>query len=167
MENKNKEVRMNKKMGQMPIAGMIIFITVGLIIGIVVFQIIFTLIDDQTSTLGVADDQFTASNNTCVQVTNKCIVLGSGVIENATGAQVETNNFTECQVNNPDKLNGFSLNPNGGGTGFDGVAVNATYSEVSCSFIPGGTTQTVLNLLPLLLAVALIVFVTGFIVLKK
>ncbi len=158
MENKNKE----KKFGQV---GMIIAITIGLIIGIVVFQIIFTLIDDQTKTVAISNDAFTASNSTCVEVTSQCLQAGSGVVTNTS--ETQTGNFTECQVNNPDKLNGFSLNPNDGGDGFDGAVVNASYTEISCSFISGGTTQTVLNLLPLLLAVALIVFVTGFIVLKK
>lgn len=161
---KNKEFEMAKKWGQV---GMIITITIGLILGIVMFQIIFSTIDSQTSTSRVADDLFTGVNDTCTQVTSECIAPGSGVIENGTGGQIATGNYTECQVNNPDKINGFLLNKEGADPSLDGEEMNATYTERSCSFIGGTTTQTVLNLLPLLFAVVLLVFVAGFIVLKK
>ncbi len=153
-----------KKKGQV---GMILTITIGLILGIVMFQIIFTQIFDQTTTRNIVDDQFTAANGTCVQVTSDCIGLNSGVIENGSNAVVVTSNFTECQVNNPGKLNGFLLNVNAADPAHDGATLNASYNERSCSFISGGTTTTVLNLLPLLFAVVLLVFVAGFVVLKR
>ncbi|KKL97587.1 hypothetical protein LCGC14_1832960 [marine sediment metagenome] len=153
-----------RKKGQV---GMMITITISLILGIVMFQIIFSTIDEQIRTLAIIDDQFTAANDTCVQVTSSCIAPGSGVIENATNAEIATGNFTQCQVNNPGKLNGFLLNADDADPGHDGVTVNATYTERSCSFISGGTTTIVLNLLPLLFAVLLLVFVAGFIAFKK
>ncbi len=154
-----------RKKGQV---GMILTITIGLILGIVMFQIIFSTIDDQTSTRTITDDTFTAANDTCVQVTSLCIAAGSGVIENGTGGtDTATGNFSDCQVNNPGKLNGFLLKSDVGGTIYDGVVMNATYSERSCSFISGGTTTIVLNLLPLLFAVLLLVFVAGFIAFKR
>ena len=153
-----------RKKGQV---GMILTITIGLILGIVMFQIIFTTIDSQVTTTAITKDPFTASNGTCVQVTDNCIALGTGVLVNGTNDVTVTANFSECQVNNPDKLNGFVLSPDLGGNEFDGVQVNASYSDRSCSFIGGATTQIVLNLLPLLFAVVLLVFVAGFIVLKR
>jgi len=153
-----------RKKGQVNIMLMLL---VGLIIGTVSLSIIFSLIGDQTATTAITADQFTASNATCVSTTTNCIVAGSGVLINSTNTtDIATGNFTECDSNADSKLDGFSLDSPGGEVRWDTTTINASYNERSCAFIEGGITTLVVNNIPVLFAVALLVFVAAAIALR-
>jgi len=154
---------MKNKKGQ--IVNLIIGLSVTLIIGIVIFSVVQSIVLDQTSTTAITDDQFTADNSTCVRVTADCFASGSATVENATSGVSLTGNFTQCGQSSD--WYGLNLKADGKGLRIDGATVNTSYSEISCNQIQSGTTTTVIQLLPLLFAVLLLVFVAGFIVLKR
>lgn len=153
-----------KKKGE--IVSNMITIAVGLIIGIVMLGIIFSQISEQTVTTPITADQFTGANGTCVSITTNCIVSASGVLINSTGGNAATGNFTQCDSNSNNKLDGYSLNAVGGSPGWNGETINASYNERSCAFIEGSITTLIVNNVPVLFAVALLVFLAAFIVLK-
>lgn len=155
---------MNKKGQLVPI---MVTILVVVIIGMVVLQIIFSQVSEQTTQTSVVDDQFTAANGTCVQVTpsGQCYNPGSGTLTNATDDDDATGNFTECGDNSG--LFGFNLDPSGGDVELDGQTMNASYTQESCGFISSGITRTVINNYSILFAVALLVFVAAFIIVRN
>ncbi len=157
---------MNKK-GQ----GVIIAMSIGAILLVIILGVIFSTLSNQTSTTPVTKDPFTASKQVCVRVTSAttervdCIEPGSTTaIENSTNAVDVLSNFTECGSNGD--IFGYKgvalINDS-----IDGAIVNATYTSRSCAFITSGTTRTLVNLLPVLLAIVVLIFILGFVALRK
>jgi len=151
------------KKGQIATAA-IIGITVTLILTVIFTSIIATRIDEQTRTISVADDTFTGVNGTCVRVTNDCILSTTDIV-NASDGVATTGNYSECNFGGDVDTNGYVLNINGADPVLNNAQVNATYTEVSCSYL-SGTTGTVINYLPLLAAVAIVAFL-GFYIAKR
>ena len=140
---------MNKK----GTSSMIFWITI--IIAVIIVGITFGIVSDQTATTPITADQFTAVNNSCVRLTTNCIQVGStSSVINQSGAE-SVGNFTECgDLNKPYGL----LLLDEGGYDLDGKTLNASYTEQNCIRVTG-LTSTIINYVPLLLAVVLLVFV--------
>ncbi len=155
---------MNKK-GQGAIIGM----AIGAILLVVVLAVIFSTLSEQTTTTSVVRDPFTAANGTCVRVTATsgvdCIVPGSTTaIVNSTNAVNVLPDFEECGTDGD--LFGYGMTTIANAS-VVGAQVNATYTGRSCAFITSGTTRTLINLLPVLLAIAILIFILGFVALRK
>jgi len=151
------------------ITQIIITLSVLLIIGVVVLQVIFSQIADQTTVTGVVNDTFSTTNASCTRITStaaNCIVPSSTVITNSSIDR--TGNFTECDSTSDGKVDGIKLNTgaNGGASQYSGFDMNATYNQRGCNYITGGLTTTVINNLPVLFAVLLLVIVAAAIVIK-
>ncbi len=155
---------MNKK-GQ----GAIIAMSIGAILLVVILGVIFGTLSDQTTTTSVGSDQFTAANGTCVRVTTtaaECILKGSTTaIVNDTNQVDVLANFTECSTGGV-TVNGYNMVSNANAD-LTGATVNATYTEIGCGYITSATTRTLINLLPVLLGIAVLIFIVGFIALKR
>ena len=138
----------------------IIVLTVALIIGIISLSIGWQTIQDKTLTTAITDDQFSASNSTCVEITDNC-VLSITSIENAT-IPIGSGNYSLCNVDAPSQSDDGVLFTVGVGDEYNGETLNVTYTEVDCSRITG-TTATIINYTPVLWALGLLVLVAGFI----
>jgi len=141
-----------------------IVILIGLVIGLVALQIVFSLITSQAATTTITDDTFTASNSSCVDITDKCI-LSLTSVENATdGTSVGAGNYSQCLSNAGTSryYDGILLDD----AEYNGASLNATYVEVECGHI-SGLTSIVVNNIPVILAVALLMFLAGYVISKK
>ncbi len=132
-------------------------IMITVVISLIVLGIIATQITTQQRTNTITDDQFTASNNSCVRVTNECIGSTTS-LENATSAISAIGNFTTCPGGGTGDNWGYLLNAGGADTALDGGTMNSTYVEVDCARLTG-ITETIISYLPILLALALFIFV--------
>lgn len=160
---KKKLNQMNKK-GQ----GAIIAMSIGLILAVVILGVIFSQLRDQTTTSAVIGDQFTGINRTCVRITPDCYTPGSLALSNASNTSTEKDiagNFTECGNSNV-VLFGAIGNIIECEECENTLALNASYSKRSCGYITNATTRTLVNLLPVLLAIAILIFILGFVALK-
>ena len=147
--------------------GAIIAMSIGVILLVVILGVIFSTLSEQTSTTSVIGDQFTGINKTCVRITPNCYTPNTLVIVNGTnGLVVATGNFTECGDSSA-VLFGALGNIVDCDTCEDTLALNASYTGRSCGFITSGTTRTLINLLPVLLGIAVLIFILGFIALKR
>lgn len=156
---------MNKK-GQ----GAIIAMAIGAILLVVILSVIFSTLSAQTTETAVINDRFTvlngSGNATCARVTNDCIAPGSTTaILNRTDAVDLTSNFSECGASGD--LFGYNVISPGTQPSIVGGEANATYVVRSCAFIAAGTTRTLINLIPVLLAIAILIFIVGFAALRR
>ncbi len=156
---------MNKK-GQ----GAIIAMSIGAILAVVILSVIFTTLTNQTTLTPVTSDRFTAANGTCVRVTLAtstvdCISPGStsAIVNDTNGANILAD-FEECGT--AGDIFGYNMVA-GANESVVGATANATYTGRSCAFITSGTTRTLVNLLPVLLAIVILIFIVGFIALRK
>lgn len=141
--------------------GATIFIPV--VIAVILLGVVFTFITDQRSTTTVTDDQFTASNTSCVEITNACINSITR-IENASGGGtiLSASNYTLCiATGTTNEYDGILLSPTAS-LELNGKTVNATYEGESCEAIDG-MTGTMIDYIPVLLAVVLIIGVAVYI----
>ncbi len=153
---------MNKK-GQ----GAIIAMSIGVILLVVILAVIFSTLSEQTTTTAVVGDQFTGINETCVRVTPNCYSPGSLSVINTTDADTELGgNFSECGDSSVVLYGAFGDISSCLGCE-ESNALNASYTERSCGFITSGTTRTLINLLPVLLAIAVLIFILGFVALRR
>lgn len=158
---------MGNKKGQ-AMVGVMTAITIFSIIGIIVVSIISNMWDEQSRTNTATDQTFTASNTTCVQlISSDCLYTGAITnVENASnGVTLGSGNYSVCKSTSYGSLDGVILDGAGAVDDglYNGVDLNATYNFRSCSYIGSGTTRTILNLIPLLLALAVLVGVAIFI----
>ncbi len=145
--------------------GAIIAMAIGAILLVVILGVIFSTLSEQTTTTSVVDDQFIATNNTCIRLTPNCYTPGTLTTENVANSTVTTGNFSECgDLSNV--LFGAEGNLISADFG-DATTHNASYLGRSCGFIASTTTRTLINLIPVLLSIAVLIFIVGFIVLKK
>lgn len=153
-----------KNMNKYSQAGPWIVILVVLVLGLVTMQVGFSLIDSQTTSTTITDDTFTASNITCVDVTDKCILALSSVENASDGVVLGVANYSLCSANagSVRYYDGILLDD----TLYNGNSLNATYTEVDCNHVSGITSLVIKNI-PILLAVALLVFASGFVLMKK
>lgn len=150
-----------KKQGQIAV-GVIITISVILIIGVVMLQVIFSQISTQQSQTSVQNDLYSAeANTTCTRLTTECYAKGTLAVVNVSKTLVVNGNFTECTINGD--FQGVRMIEDI----WEGNSLNASYTRISCAFIQGNLTRIILNNVPVLFAVLLMVFLAGFIILKK
>ena len=133
-------------------------------IGLVVLQIAFSLITNQTKSTAIVDDQFAASNTSCVDVSPNCILSMTKIENVSTGETLGTGNYSLCSVNSGSAAynDGVLLDD----SEYNGLTLNATYTEVDCGHVTGLTGVVIQNI-PVLLAIALLVFASGFAIMKK
>jgi len=131
-------------------SGTMIAISVFVIIAIIAVSIVWQLTQDKTQTATIANDLFVASNNTCVRVTDNCIESTTSLY---AGALQSDSNFTIC--GGASGYYGYSLDETGALASLDGANINASYVGADCARLTG-TTSTIVNYIPLLLAVALL-----------
>jgi len=128
------------------------FIT--LVIGIPLLISIADQTKDNTILSTVANTTFTASNTTCVKVTNGCMdsitqVRNQSVILTAA-------NYSLCRIGGEPK--GVLL---GAGAGeWSGTSLNATYvNSVDCMYVNDATSRNLVPLLVIFFAIALVLAV--------
>lgn len=129
-------------------------LTVTVILVVIVIATVWTLYQTQQALTTVTDDTFTASNGTCVRVTNDCIAELTNV-ENGSDASAKTGNFSLCGT--ADDYYGLLMSP-AGDNAIDGQTMNATYIERNCNRLTG-MTATITSYLTLLMAVVLLAYV--------
>lgn len=150
-----------KKNGQAAMIGLFITVVILAIVG----SVSWSFISSQRDTTTITDDQFTATNGTCIQVTDNCI-SSTTKIENVTLPVTTTGNFSLCGVGvNTGRYNGYLLNIDGADASIDGLTQNASYNEASCSYVTG-TAGTIISYISIALALVLLAFVAGAIVIK-
>ncbi len=136
--------------------GMVIILMV-VIIAMVAISVAWGLIRSQQDTTSIVDDVFTVSNTSCVRIVDTCYTPNTLVVTNATDGAGATGNFTEC---------GAGVIPYGaiGVVDWDyatGDTANATYTQQACQRLTG-LTGTIIDYVPVLMAVLILVFVAGF-----
>ena len=150
--------------------GAIIAMSIGAILAVVILSVIFSTLSEQTTDGPlVTNDIFTGENGTCTRVSTNCYTPGTLVVGNATAGSEEgiAGNFTECGDSQQVLFGAFGQIVACPGCDGGASALNATYTSRSCGFITSGTTRTLINLLPVLLALAILIFIVGFITLRK
>ena len=147
--------------------GTIIAMAIGAILLVVILGVIFSTLSEQTTTSAVTADQFTASNSSCTKVTNNCITAITSVVNATTPGVDATGNYSVCSISGDET--GILLDPadSTGNIDNNGFTANASYSEQSCAFITSGTTRTLVTLIPVLLAILVLIFILGFVALRK
>lgn len=141
-------------------------ILVTVIIGMIALQISVGTITQKTDTRTTTDAQFTASNTSCVVIDKTDCIASITSIENATGGITwGSANYSICNTKNT------------GGVLFDGDtqadaevvgktnALNITYTGQDCLQITG-MTSTLIKYTPILMALLLLIFVAGYIVMR-
>lgn len=149
-----------KKKGQLS-AGMIF---IPIIVAVIILGVIFSFINAQRTTTTITDDQFTVANNTCVEVTSNCITSVTSV-ENATGSEtIGTGNYSLCiATGTTNEYDGIQMVLDDAPIDrYVGETVNVSYVERSCQAITG-TTGTLIDYVPVLLAVLLLVAVAVYV----
>lgn len=142
-----------------------IVILVSVLIGVIAVSIVSSQINRQTAYTTITDDQFTMSNTSCVDVTANCISSLTSV-ENVTGSvTIGSGNYSICNVNAPStRYDGILVSGDAYvDSNFNGLTLNSTYVEEACDSIQGGITRTIVPYFVILMAVVLLVFVTGYI----
>lgn len=138
-----------------------VIIMMVVIIAMVSISVTWGLIRDQRDTRAITEDPFVVANGTCIRVTNLCIRRGTtSTIENATEASPanRVGNFTECGIGND--LYGYNTH-NETDVALIGQTMNSSYTEESCTPIVG-ITGTIIDYIPILMAVLILVFVSAF-----
>ena len=134
---------------------MVVIIMVTIILAMVSISIVWGLIRSQQDTTAIKNDTFTTSNTSCVRLTNNCYIANSLTVDNLSTDH--TGNFTECGSSS-------MLYGTIGAANWplaSGDLMNASYTEQACGRITG-LTGTIINYVPLLMAVLILVFVAGF-----
>lgn len=147
---------MNQK-GQ---ANVMVVIMITIILAMVAISVVWGLVRSQQDTTTITDDQFTGINETCVRLTDNCYVPNTLSITNSTSKTKDVGgNFTEC--GDTSMVYGARGNIAECGECELSLALNASYTEQACGRITG-MTGTIINYLPLLMAVIILVFVAAF-----
>lgn len=136
---------------------MVMFMT--LLLGLIVISIVVPLITNKVTDSTVTDDQFTASNTTCVEVAEYCIQTFSVV--NASNGITTTGNFSVCAVSGQGRGLNMSSNDEANAWEMNGLTMNAIYTQRDCQPITGFT-GTILTYVPVLMALLLLIFVAAF-----
>ncbi len=138
-------------------ANFMVVILMVVIIAMIAISVIWGTIRAQQDTTAVTNDPFTAINLTCVRITDNCYLAGTLITKNATGNTITTGNFSECGEGSlrygalVNIQNDTDVLP----------AQNASYTESACGRITG-LTGTIIDYVPLLMAVVILVFVSAF-----
>ena len=141
-------------------ANAMVILLMVIIIAMVSISVVWGIIRNQQDTTAVTENLFTGINDTCVRLTDNCISPNTLSVINTTNATKDiTTNFTECG----DTSNIYGARGNIGHCGEceRTLALNASYTEQACGRITG-LTGTIIDYIPLLMAVLILVFVAGF-----
>jgi len=144
---------MNKK------GNMMMTVFISLLIGLIALTIILPIITDKITDRTVTNDQFTASNTTCVTLSNDLLCLSSitSTVNASNGVDIQVANWTICSATR--QSDGLLLSGDAETKArFNAELINATYVSRDCQPITG-TTGTVIGYVPLLFAVILLIFV--------
>lgn len=125
-----------------------------LIVTLIAVSVSATLITNNTATTDISNDEFTALNNTCVAVSTNCLTELTAFSNGTQNWNV--GNFSICPVSG-DNVGIYLDGSNVDQKELSNLVLNASYTERSCSFI-GGTTGTLINYIPLIMAVVIVAF---------
>lgn len=131
---------------------------ITLILGVIILGVIFTFIKSQSGTTNIPQDLFTPINNTCIRVTDNCIIGTSFSVVNESSSAA-TGNFTLCGEG--PKHYGLLLN-DAKSYGLATHTLNASYTDGACTRIIG-MTGTIVNYIPIMAAAVLLIFVAAFV----
>ena len=135
---------------------------IAVILGLIFLTTLSQPIADQSSTSTVTDDQYTASNTSCVKVTsgNDCIISLTSV-ENVSAQAIGSANYSLCVASNGGSLLSNGIINNGDATTdgwYNGQTLNATYTmSQGCVYNPNATSRNLTSLLPLFFAIFLVI----------
>lgn len=149
------------KKGQVS-GGMMIAIMIVVIFSMVAIQVSWSLIRTQLDTTAITDDPFVVANTSCVRITDLCFTKGTLTVE-SNYAHDSTGNFTECGIGN-DLYGALANMVDANFT--DGETINSSYTEESCTPITG-MTATLINYLPILMAIVILAFIGGYAMMRK
>jgi len=152
---------MNKK-GQ----GMgMVAIAIMAIIGVVILGVVFSFLQDNSlSVQSVSQEEFTTTNESLVTLANSNIINSTVVVGNGTTVLTATVDYDISKSGRDNGVINISC--------FACVNVTSGYLNVSYSYYPYGylennTNRTLMGILPVLLAVALLIGMIGYNALKQ
>ncbi len=125
------------------------------LIGIILIGVVWSSVQDSTTTTTVTNESFSGVNNTYVALTYDDWASSSAV-RNGTGT--ELNSSTDYDVNLTS--GSIKLLNQSNGTYY------ADYTYYPDGYIEGSMSRTILNYLPIMFAIALFVFLAGYVALK-
>jgi hypothetical protein len=140
--------KMKFKKGEITIIGIAVFV----ILGAVALSMSDSITSDTTSTTAITDQNFTASNTSCVTLTSRCI-LTKGTFENTSnGVAIGGNNWTMCGQSGT-YYTGVLLDGDGATEVlYQGVQINTSYTEIACNYVNNSFVTTILPYVIILLA---------------
>jgi len=133
------------------------------IIAVILLGIIWTTVRTATAPTSVTNEAFTSVNDTYVALTYDDMVAVSAV-RNINGTVLtETTHYVV-------DLTGGRINITTAGQAINGTSDYTCYADYTYkadSYMDSSTSRMVIGYLPVIFAVALLVFITGFIALKR
>lgn len=155
-------MRKNKK-GQ---GSTMLLIGITCIIGMVLLTVLFGFLNNTSlKTETVVNETITLQNSTRVDLANYWVIGVTEVYstENVTKVLLSTGNYTVSDLNNELVKAGITLTD----ATYDGNASYVSYTYYPAGYIESSTTRGLLALTPVLFALVILVFVAGFVVMKK
>jgi len=146
---------------------LIITVAVAVIIGIVMLGVVFTMIQNRTTTFSGSQDLINYSTqyeNLELDDTNINLIVSEDTITNSTDTTDMTSN---CNITTKSGGGGIITCDEGYGNLTNGVLINSTYTFSKSGYYTGATTRTIGNIIPILLAVGLISIIVLLYGLKK
>jgi len=132
------------------------------LIAVILLGIIWSTVQTATTGQSITNESFTAVNDTYVALTYDDW-LACSAVRNVNGTTLGTGNYTV-------DLAGGRINISTAGLAVDegsGYTMYADYTYKADSYMEGSTTRMVIGYIPLIAAVVVLVFIIGFIMLKK
>lgn len=132
----------------------VIAVAIFVILGVIVISIASITTNNLTATTFVRNDTFVVSNTTCTDITSssgKCILSLQSITNASSGDYLSKGNFTTC--NNRGAYATGLIGKTGANGLYSGWSLNATYTEVSCSYVGNSFVQTTIPYIIILLAV--------------
>ena len=146
---------------------LIITVAVAVIIGIVMLGVVFTMIQNRTTTFSGSQDNINITYGYLdydLSDSNINLIVTEDTIINASDG---TDMSSNCNITTKSGGGGIITCDEGYGNLTNGVLINSTYSYSKEGYYTGATTRTIGNIIPILLAVGLISIIVLLYGLKK
>jgi preprotein translocase subunit SecG len=142
---------------------MVASLFIVVVIGLIFLTTINQNVETQATLSTITDDQFTASNSSCVVITTGCIETVTS-IKNVTRTTIDPANYTLCR-SNTGKLDGIQLLSGAqmADASLNGKTLNATYTEsAGCTYVSNSTARNLTGILVLLFVIAIVVIAIAY-----
>lgn len=146
---------------------LIITVAVAVIIGIVMLGVVFTMIQNRTTTFSGSQDNINITYGYLdydLSDSNINLIVTEDTIINASDG---TDMSSLCNITTKGGGGGIIRCDEGYGNLTNGVLINSTYTFSKSGYYTGATTRTIGNIIPILLAVGLISIIVLLYGLKK